>query len=296
MVPSMMPLHDTVSLTISRLQFEQVLQHRAELAEEAWERTKENLEKSASRQQWLDERLTSSRQKNAYLEGEAAASTKAGMVLDKVSKRSEIAHEIMLDLTVLPHNASQDRRQAAIVAAAAGRKLISERTKSRKLQGELDQTQRKKARLEASIIEQQHHTEVFHARSCVLVHAAKVRRAQLLHRFLQTIQKDAQRLRDEATQAQRSKAVATDLAATAAMNLKAQHTELGSLLGETQKANQALMRQRAERTALTIECQRLQNINLVGKYLLPVLCLFATRACLSLMPNNLPTTGTQHSW
>ena len=91
MVPSMMPLHDTVSLTISRLQFEQVLQHRAELAEESWERTKENLEKSASRQQWLDERLNSSRQKNAYLQGEAAASTKAGMVLDKVSKRSEIA-------------------------------------------------------------------------------------------------------------------------------------------------------------------------------------------------------------
>ena len=120
-----MPLHDTVSLTISRLQFEQVLQHRAELAEERWERTKENLEKSASHQQWLDERLNSSRQKNAYLEGEAAASTKAGMVLDKVSKRSEIAHHIMLDLTVLPHNASQDRRQAGIVAAAAGRRAAS---------------------------------------------------------------------------------------------------------------------------------------------------------------------------
>jgi hypothetical protein len=35
----------------------------------------------------------------------------------------------MLDLTVLPHNASQNRRQAGIVAAAAGRRLISERTK-----------------------------------------------------------------------------------------------------------------------------------------------------------------------
>lgn len=80
----MLPLHDTVSLTISWLQIEQALQLRTELEEDRRDRLRANLLKSDSELEWLTKRLDDAKEKNAFLRGQTATAEKTGRALDKV--------------------------------------------------------------------------------------------------------------------------------------------------------------------------------------------------------------------